>query len=89
MIIGYEYRLTDRTNINVQAYVSKSVYSHEDTNLEELTSSKYQYSLGVRHRIENVVLTVGFTENVQNVNNTPDIGFQLGLAYIPHRVIRP
>jgi hypothetical protein len=23
---------------------------------------------------------------VQNVNNTPDIGFQLGLAYIPHAV---
>ena len=89
VIVGYEYQLTERTNLNAQAYVSKSVYSRQDTDLDELNSTKYQYSLGVRHRIDEFVLTVGFTENVQNVNNTPDIGFQLGVAYIPHRVGRP
>jgi len=89
LIVVFEYQITDRTNVNVQAYVSKSVYSHQDTDLAELNSAKYQYSLGLRHRVEKFVLTFGFTENVQNVNNTPDIGFQLGVAYIPHRVGRP
>jgi hypothetical protein len=69
----------------VQAYTSKSVYSKQDTNLADLTNTKYQYSLGVRHRIKDYLLTFGFTENVQNINNTPDIGYQLGFAYVPHR----
>jgi hypothetical protein len=29
------------------------------------------------------VWTLGITENLQNINNTPDIGFQLGFAYVP------
>jgi hypothetical protein len=37
----------------------------------------------VRHRRENVVYSFGITENLQNLNNTPDIGFQLGFAYVP------
>lgn len=86
LIIGYEYCLTERTHFNVQAYISKSVYSDDQTDLHELTSEKYQYSVGLRHRIDQFLFTFGFTENVQNVNNTPDIGFQLGLAYIPHAV---
>jgi hypothetical protein len=88
VIIGYEYQWTARTNINVQVYASKSVYSNKDTDLTELTSTKYQYSLGVRHRINQYLLTFGFTENVQNINNTPDIGFQIGLAYVPHPIRR-
>ena len=83
LVLGYEYQLTARTNVNLQAYVSKSVYSHEQTDLDELTGTKYQYSLGLRHRMESWLFTVGFTENVQNVNNTPDIGLQFGVAYIP------
>ncbi|MFC4314022.1 DUF3187 family protein [Steroidobacter flavus] len=83
LILGYEHRLTGRTNVNVQAYVSPSVYSDDDTDLDELTGLKYQYSLGVRHRMNRYLLSFGITENVQNINNTPDIGFQLGIAYIP------
>jgi hypothetical protein len=30
-----------------------------------------------------MIFTFGFTENVQNINNTPDIGLQLGFAYVP------
>lgn len=84
LIIGYEYRLTARTNVNMQAYVSNSVYSDDQTELDELTGTKYQYSIGLRHRVDKFLFTLGFTENVQNVNNTPDIGFQLGVAYIPY-----
>lgn len=89
LVLGYEYQLTANTNLNVQTYLSDSVYSHRVTGLEELTGNKYQYSLGLRHRIDRLLLTLGFTENVQNVNNTPDIGFQLGIAYVPHPVSRP
>jgi hypothetical protein len=85
LILGYEYRLTARTNVNLQAYASESVYSRRQTNLDELLAMKYQYSFGVRHHRENWLLSFGLTENVQNVNNTPDVGFQLGVAWIPHR----
>lgn len=83
LIVGYERMLTARTNVNLQGYISKSVYSHEETDLEELLGEKYQLSLGVRHRRNNVLVTFGITENLQNINNTPDIGFQLGIAWVP------
>jgi len=82
-ILGYEFQFTRNTNVNFQAYASKSVYSRRQTNLDELIATKYQYSLGVRHRIRNVLITVALNENVQNVNNTQDVGFQLGVAYAP------
>jgi uncharacterized protein DUF3187 len=84
LVLGYEYQLTARTNLNLQAYVSTSPYTDEVTDLDELTGMKYQYTLGVRHRYDNMIFTFGFTENVQNINNTPDIGLQLGFAYVPH-----
>ncbi|WP_157995413.1 DUF3187 family protein [Peristeroidobacter soli] len=83
LIVGYERMLTARTNVNLQAYLSQSVYSHQETDLEELLGLKYQYSIGIRHRRNNFLFTFGITENLQNVNNTPDIGFQLGLAWVP------
>jgi hypothetical protein len=88
LVFGYERVVTPRTNINLQGYISKSVYSHRQTDLDELLGEKYQYSIGVRHRRENMLFTFGITENLQNINNTPDIGFQLGFAYVPKRVTR-
>jgi hypothetical protein len=70
--------------------VSQSVYSRDQTDLDELTGTKYQYSIGLRHRWESLIFTFGFTENVQNVNNTPDVGLQFGFAYVPRlSVARP
>jgi hypothetical protein len=83
LIFGYERMLTSRTNVNLQGYISPSVYSHEETDLDELLGEKYQVSLGLRHRRNNVLVTFGITENLQNINNTPDIGFQLGIAWVP------
>jgi Protein of unknown function (DUF3187) len=83
IVLGWEYQLTSRTNVNVQAYASKSVYTDNQTDLDELTGNKYQYSIGLRHRWDSMIFTLGFTENVQNINNTPDIGLQLGFAYVP------
>ena len=83
LVFGYERVLTDRTNVNLQGYASTSVYSHKQTDLEELLSEKYQLSLGFRHRRDHVLISFAVTENLQNVNNTPDIGFQLGLTFLP------
>ena len=83
LVLGYERRLTSRTNVILQGYVSPSVYDHEQTDLDELLGTKYQVSLGVRHRAGRHLVSFGVTENLQNINNTPDIGFQLGWAYVP------
>ena len=88
LVFGYERALTDRTNLNLQGYVSTSVYSREQTDLDELLSEKYQLTLGFRHRFDRVLFSFGITENLQNFNNTPDVGIQLGIAYIPARVSR-
>jgi hypothetical protein len=89
VIVGYERMLTSRTNVNLQGYISKSVYSHDETDLDELLGDKYQLSLGVRHRRNNVLVTFAVTENLQNINNTPDIGFQLGVAWVPLSSLTP
>jgi len=83
LIVGYERRLTANTNVNLQAYVSTSVYSHDQTDLDELLATKYQYSIGIRHRVKACMIYFALNENLQNVNNTPDVGFQFGWAYIP------
>ena len=84
VVLGWEHILTDRTNVNLQAYASRSVYSRADTELAELLRDKYQLSLGMRHRFECCVVSFAVTENLQNLNNTPDIGFQLGFAWLPN-----
>lgn len=83
LVIGYEYALTANTNVNIQGYASASVHSRRDTDLEELLGNKYQLTAGFRHRRDDVVVSFGVTENVQNINNTPDIGLQLGLSWLP------
>jgi hypothetical protein len=82
-VIGWEHILTDRTNLNLQGYASRSVYSRAETDLDELLNDKFQLSLGVRHRFDCCVASFAVTENLQNLNNTPDIGFQVGFAWVP------
>ena len=83
LVVGYERRLTARTHLNLQGYVSPGMYSHDETELRELRATKYQATLGVRHRVKHQVFTFAITENLQNVNNTPDVSFQLGYAWVP------
>ena len=82
-IFGYEYSASQKTNIVAQFYVSPSVFTHEDTDLEGLLKTKYQISIGLRHRVGASVWTFAITENMRNYDNTPDIGFQIGWAYSP------
>jgi hypothetical protein len=83
ILVGYERRLTNNTHVILQGYASPSVYSHRDTDLDELLATKYQASLGFYHRIGAGLISFAVTENLQNLNNTPDIGFQLGFALTP------
>ncbi len=83
VVLGWEHKLTGRTNVNLQAYASKSVYRHAQTDLDELLSDKYQLSLGLRHRFDCCVVSFAVMENLQNLNNTPDVGFQTGFAWVP------
>jgi len=82
-IAGYERRVSSNTHLILQGYVSPSVYTRKVTDLDELLETKYQLSAGVYHRIGRALLSFAVTENLQNINNTPDIGFQLGWAYSP------
>jgi hypothetical protein len=83
VVVGYEYALTARTNLNIQGYASTSMYSRSETDLDELLGNKYLITAGFRHRRDNLLISFGLTENMQNINNTPDVGFQLGVAWIP------
>src|SRR6267154_510357 len=82
-IFGYEYSYSQKTNIIAQFYISPSVFTHEDTDLEGLLKTKYQVSIGLRRRIDGSVWTFAITENVRNYDNTPDIGFQISWVYSP------
>ncbi len=86
IILGWERQLTAHTNLNLQAYASRSVYKNDQTDLDELLNDKFQASIGIRHRFDCCLVTFGITENLQNLNNTPDIGFQLGFAWAPKLV---
>ena len=52
LIFGYEYAMTGSTNLNVQAYISESVYTRRQTELDELLGEKYQLSFGVAASVE-------------------------------------
>jgi hypothetical protein len=83
MVVGYERRVTPRTNFIIQGYVSRSVYEFEQTALNELRGTKYQISGGVHHRRGPHLFTFALTENIQNINNTPDVGLQFGYSFNP------
>lgn len=81
LILGYSLGITPRTSIILQGYASRSVIQNAD--VEELTENKYQLSLGVQSRTRNVLWSLAVTENISNFENTPDIGVQIGVAYMP------
>jgi uncharacterized protein DUF3187 len=83
LVVGYERELSANTHLILQGYASPSVWTHQDTDLDDLRATKYQGTIGVYHRIGAGLITFGITENLQNLNNTPDIGFQLGFSFSP------
>ncbi len=83
LVLGYERRVTPRTNVILQGYVSRSIYGREETDLEELRGMKTQLSAGVHHRRGAHLITFALTENIGYINNTPDIGWQIGYSFDP------
>lgn len=83
LVVGYERRLTPRTNAILQGYVSRSVYGRAQTELDELLGTKILLSGGIHHRRGAHLISVALTENVGNINNTPDIGLQVGWSFNP------
>ena len=81
LIAGYSFGLTQRSSLILQGYASRSVV--QSSTIEELTDNKYQLSLGVQGRVESILWSFAITENISNFENTPDIGVQLGLSYMP------
>jgi hypothetical protein len=79
-IVGWERRVTRHTNFVAQFYASPSIV--QDTTLEELTKDKYQATFGLVSRRGRHAWSFALTENVSNFENTPDIGINLGYAYI-------
>jgi len=88
LVVGYERKLSPETHLILQGYISDSIYSHQDTDLHELRDWKYQLSAGVYHRFGRSVISFAITENLQNFNNTPDVGLQFGWAYSPALELR-
>ena len=93
-MFAYERACGRKTSILAQATISQSPFSELD--LEELAALSTQITLGVKRVIGKQVLFVGFTENVANFDNSPDVGFHIGLtrirtsrqAIMPRRTLR-
>jgi hypothetical protein len=81
LVLGYERPVSSKAHLLVQGYVSPSIFSREDTDLHELLATKYQLSIGFYHRLGSGAFSFAVTEILQNFDNTPDVGFQLGWAY--------
>lgn len=79
-LLGYEFRLTQRTNGILQLYASRSTV--RDTTITELSDNKYQATLGVQTRRGKSVLRFAVTENLANFSNTPDVGLTLSYARV-------
>ena len=77
---GYELALTSRTSAILQLYASQSAI--RNTNLEEIDGNKYEASLGLRTRRGPLAYALAVTENVGHLENTPDIGVSVTVAWL-------
>jgi hypothetical protein len=80
VVLGWERRLTRRTNGILQLYASPSVV--QGSALDELTADKYLLSLGFQTRRGGWFYRYALTENLQNFSNTPDVGVTFSVARV-------
>lgn len=81
--VAYELGVTRQTNAVLQVYASESTV--RDTTIEEIKADKYQASLGLRSRRGHLIYGFAVTENLENFENTPDVGVSLTLAWLSLR----
>ncbi len=78
--LAWERHLLDGVNVIFQVNAARSLFEKGDP---ELTANVYQASLGLRHRAGRFVWSYALTENLVNFNNTADLGFHVGFAWMP------
>lgn len=78
--IAWEHRAFEKTNLIVQLNVQQSLFS--DTGNNELSEDLIQASIGLRHRAGDFVWSYALTENLFTFNNTADLGFHVGFAWV-------
>jgi len=83
MTAAYEIGVTDHTNAILQVYASQSTV--RDSTIAEIRANKYQASLGLRSRRGHLIYGFAVTENLENFENTPDVGASLTLAWVSLR----
>jgi Protein of unknown function (DUF3187) len=83
MTAAYEVGVTDHTNAILQLYASRSTV--RDSTIQEIKANKYQASLGLRSRRGHLIYGFAVTENLENFDNTPDVGVSLTLAWVSLR----
>ncbi len=82
-VVGYERGLTRNASLIVQGSAARSPYTRNDTDLLELLRDKYQVAVGLRLRAARAIWSMAITENLENLDNTPDVGLQFGFALTP------
>lgn len=79
--IAWENRLAENLNLVLQLNGARSMF--EDGADPELTANVFQASMGLRQRHGDFVWSYALTENLVNFNNTADLGFHIGFAWLP------
>jgi hypothetical protein len=76
---GYERAIGSSLSWVAQATVSQSPFA--DLEVDALAELAYLVDLGIKKGLgENRVLFFAITENLVNLDNTPDVGLHLGLT---------
>ncbi|HVT59774.1 MAG TPA: DUF3187 family protein [Thermoanaerobaculia bacterium] len=78
-VAGYEIGLTHQTSVVVQAYMSPSVFRHSA--VATLAQNRYELLAGVRSRRGPLTWHLVLVENIIHLENTPDVGAQIGLGW--------
>ncbi|HPR64822.1 MAG TPA: DUF3187 family protein [Thermoanaerobaculia bacterium] len=78
--LAYGRKLSDSIYLIGQVTRSTSIFSEETDS--ELGDTELQISTGVRIQKGTFLYQLAFTENLANFNNTPDIGFHLGICFL-------
>lgn len=80
-MVGWEQGLSKRSAAVFQATVTQTPF--DDLGLDELSATSIQMTIGYKRVVlEDKVLFLGVTENLQNFDNTADVGLHLGLTWI-------
>jgi hypothetical protein len=80
IVTAYEVALTKRTSFIGQIYVSQSTV--RDSQIDEIRADKYQVSVGFRSHRAGLSYGFALTENVENFENTPDVGVTFSLSWL-------